>query len=122
MIRRELKKYIEDLKEEEQSSWETRSFYYNKMNKDKRVVSNRIAYNRNAVRWLHTYKLIKKLEKIVNTSLIQKGSSMKYRINPIAKILRTPLFRKRVVKNKVKYTRKQKHKGEHNEHQGSKER
>lgn len=70
MIRRELKKYIEDLKEEEQSSWETRSFYYNKMNKDKRVVSNRIAYNRNAVRWLHTYKLIKKLEKIVNTSLI----------------------------------------------------
>lgn len=47
---------------------------------------------------------------------------MKYRINPIAKILRTPLFKKRVVKSKVKYTRKQKHKGEHNEHQGSKER
>ena len=44
---------------------------------------------------------------------------MKYRINPIAKILRTPLFRKRVVENKVKYTRKQKHKGKHNEHQGS---
>ena len=31
-------------------------------------------------------------------------------VNPIAKILRTPLFRKRVVRSRVKYTRKDKHK------------
>ena len=35
---------------------------------------------------------------------------MKYRINPIAKILRTPLFKKRVVRSRVKYNRKLKHK------------
>jgi hypothetical protein len=70
MIRRELKKYIEDLKEEEESSWNSRNFFYDKMNKDKRVVANRIAYARSSAEWLHKYQLIKKLKKIVNTSLI----------------------------------------------------
>tara|TARA_R100000458_G_scaffold39902_1_gene37428 strand:+ start:259 stop:390 length:132 start_codon:yes stop_codon:yes gene_type:complete len=32
------------------------------------------------------------------------------KINPIAKLLRTSLFKKRVTKNKKKYTRKEKHK------------
>jgi len=36
---------------------------------------------------------------------------MRIKKNPVAKILRTPLFRKRIVLSKKVYTRKTKHKG-----------